>query len=111
MSNIVRKRGAWGALLRSPRRSILLPALETRNRHLPVELHAELVGDGQGFFAVAAGLNLQVPAEQIIRMALAQVNGILAQLRRGLCQTDVDAFSFTFGQAVPDLQLDRLGFE
>src|SRR5438105_4935341 len=65
-------------------------ALEPRDRHLPIEFHAELVVDGVSLLAVAVGGHLDVPAQQVVRPALAQIDAVRAQFRRGLAQDDAD---------------------
>src|SRR5436190_1982056 len=59
-------------------------ALEAGDGHLAIQLHAELVGDRQGLFTIAVGGHLHIPAEEVVRPALAQVDAVLAQLRRAL---------------------------
>src|SRR5262249_45723570 len=51
---------------------------------LLVEFDAELVVDGQGVLAVHGRLQVQVPAQQVVGPVLAQVDAVLAQLRRRL---------------------------
>src|SRR6266511_3144104 len=86
-----------------------LPADETTDDHLLVHLDLELIADRDRLLAAHARLNLQVPAQDVLRLLLTHVQPLLAQLRFGFQDRDIHCFGFGARQAFPDLHLDRLG--
>src|SRR5262249_26149357 len=94
---------AWGGSL--------APGLEGADGHLLVELQLELVADGQGLLAVLLGVDVHVPAQQVDRPVLADVQRVFAQLGGRLDQRDVHRLALRRRQPVPDLHLDLLALE
>src|SRR5262249_61669470 len=83
--------------------------LQAGDAHVTGVLELELVVDRRRLVAVGARLDREVPAEQVLRPVLAGIGRVGAELWLRLLQADGYRLGLSPGEAVPDLDPDRLG--